>query len=1611
MDKWAREVESITGRHYGSFAYEGAPDAEHVVVIMGSAAVTMGETVRYLTHKHGRKVGVLKVRLFRPWLMERFLAALPETCTRIAVLDRVKEVGTLGEPLFTDVCATVQQANLQGIKIIGGRYGLGGKDFTPGMCLSVFENLAADPAKMKVRFTVGISDDLTKLSLPPCTEVDILPEGTVQCLFYGLGSDGTVGSNKTAIKMIAKNTPLDAQGYFEYDAKKSGGLTVSHLRFGPKNIRAPYLVKNADYIGIHKESYIDNYNLLRSLKKNGVVAINATFSPADVEQRLPAPMLKVLADQEARLFLVDGVKAGSVLKLGKRINMVMQTVFFKLANVMPFEKAVELLKKDIVEMYGKKGDEVVARNQAAVDRAVDFLVEIPVNPAWKTLSQGGSGAAQPHRGFHSNASLGSGSVASPRLGAPHALLGARRSLSGAKLARRGMTTAADIKKRTADFVREQVEPVNALEGNELPVSIFQPGGRVPVGTSASEKRNIALKIPRVDMDKCTQCNYCSLICPHASIRPFLFSPEDMEKAPESLKGGTRPAQGGGVLDKFQYRVQVSPLDCTGCELCVRLCPADALHFVEPKEAIEAEKPNWDFAISVPNHGEEVDKTTVKGSQFQQPLLEFSGACEGCGETPYVKLLTQLLGDRLVIANATGTPSQPKPPPPPSPARASLESFDLVRPTGCSSIWGASNPSFPYTTNARGEGPAWANSLFEDNAEFGLGMRRAFKQRRDALMIHVDDALEDAEVPVSDKLRKLLTQFSVMRHEDKADMLLPKGKSFYNELKYKILPLLLEEAGNHWKLQRLADQKDIFGRNSHWIIGGDGWAYDIGFGGLDHVLASEEHVHILCLDTEMYSNTGGQASKSTPRGAFAKFAESGKLTAKKDLGQYAMTYKNVYVASICVHVNHSQAIKAINEAEAYPGPSLIIAYSPCISHGFPMAESIDHCKQAVESGYWPLYRYNPQLRKDGNNPFQLDSKKVTGDLFKFLAHENRFAAIMRRDPALAEGHQARLKQQVVDRAAALNVLSADQLPASLQAAGLSDSVTVLYGSETGNAEEQAKSIYADVKARGLKATLSALDDFEFSELPEQSTVLVVISTCGQGEFPANSHKFWRALQDTTLPASHLQKVKFAVFGLGDSTYSLFCVAAEGIDVRLAELGATRLLPRGIGDDRDEDRFYTGWDNWTPQLWATMGAPAKPLVREIPRPAYEVSEASGEAEPAVSYDSLVPPGATPLELTVSQRLTPDDYDRNITHYSFKIRGTGVSYNCGDVLAIYPRNDKTEVAEFCAMVGLDPTTELTVSANVEARNAVPQELSLSQLFETVLDVFGKPNRRFFDSLALFATDPTEAAELEALTTDEGKERYRDLVDNFAHHADVLRAFPSARPPLAQLMNMIPSIKPRAYSIASAPLMHPDEIELCVVAVDWEVPSTGEKRHGQCTSYLTRCKTTDMIMCSVKPSSIVLPKDDMDPILMAGMGTGLAPWRALTQHRVMQHKAGKKVGPVVIYYGARKEATEYIYKEELQSYEAIGVLKMHTAFSRDQARKIYVQHRIAEDYKQVYEYLVEHNGAFFVCGSSRNVPEDIYAAMKEVMMKGGSMGEDDAEAALSSLKMDGRYTVEAWS
>ncbi len=917
-----KQVGELTGRQYSLFDYYGHPEADRVIVAMGSSCDTIEETIDYLMAQ-GEKVGLVKVRLYRPFSVEHFLAAVPKTVKKIAALDRTKEPGSIGEPLYEDVCTAFYGRDIRPV-IVGGRYGLGSKEFTPAMVKAVYDNLALDNPKN--HFTVGITDDVTNTSLEVKEALDAAPEGLIRCKFFGFGSDGTVGANKNTIKIIGDNTDMYVQGYFEYDSKKSGGVTISHLRFGRTPIKSRYLVDQADFIACHNPSYVGRYDLLAGIKEGGVFLLNSPWTVEEMETKLPASMKRTIAQKKLRFYNIDAVKIAQEIGLGPRINTVLQAAFFKIANVIPYEDAERYIKEAIRETYGRRGEKVVNMNFAAVDRGAQELVEIKYPAEWADAVD---------------------------------------------------EAAPAVEEDVPEFVRNVVYPVNALKGNELPVSAFAPDGTVPVGTTKYEKRGVAVSVPVWVPDNCIQCNQCSFVCPHAAIRPYVAEAKDLEGAPETFV--TKKAV-GKALAHLEYRIQVSPLDCQGCGVCVNVCPAKekALQMKPLAEVAEVEVANYNFADSLPYVEVDFNPETVKGSQFRKPLIEFSGACAGCGETPYIKVITQLFGDRMIIANATG----------------------------CSSIWGGSAPVCPYTTNHEGRGPAWANSLFEDNAEYGYGMALAVKQKR-AKLADAARALLDASV--SAELKEALQGWL-----DNMDD--PTLSRSFGEKITALLPDELAKADGDVKawLTDLQTFSDYFTKKSIWIVGGDGWAYDIGFGGLDHVLASGEDVNVLVFDTEVYSNTGGQSSKATPTAAVAKFAAAGKRVRKKDLGMMAMTYGYVYVATVGMGANMNQLMKALTEAERYKGPSLIIAYSPCINHGINMAYSQDQIKQAVECGYWPLYRYNPDLAKEGKNPFVLDSKEPNGKFREFLLTQVRYASLQRQFPEVAEELYAQAEAEAMSR---------------------------------------------------------------------------------------------------------------------------------------------------------------------------------------------------------------------------------------------------------------------------------------------------------------------------------------------------------------------------------------------------------------------------------------------------------------------------------------------------------------------------------------------------------------------------------------------------------------------
>ena len=905
VESYMKEITKLTGREYNCFDYYGAADAERVIVAMGSVTDLIEETVDYLNAK-GEKVGLIKVRLFRPFSNERLIKAMPKTVKKVAVLDRTKEPGAAGEPLYLEVKNAFYGLENAPV-IVGGRFGLGSKDTVPADIVAVYENLNKEDAKNG--FTLSIVDDVTNTSLEPVGDIDTTPEGTKACKFWGLGSDGTVGANKSAIKIIGDHTDMYAQGYFAYDSKKSGGVTISHLRFGKQPIKSPYLINKADFVACHNQSYVNKYFVLDGLKKNGTFLLNTIWTPEEVAEHLPASYKRFLAENNIKFYTLNAVKIAQEVGLGGRINMIMQSAFFKLANIIPVEDAVKYLKDAVVTSYGKKGEKVVNMNHAAIDKGIDAIVEITVPAEWANAKD----------------------------------------------------EVVEAKEVPA-FIKNIVEPMNRLEGDKLPVSAFNgmEDGTFEPATAAYEKRGIGINIPEWIADNCIQCNQCAYVCPHATIRPFLLTEEEAKNAPASTK--LVAAKALKTEEPMQFTMAVSTLDCTGCGNCAQVCPAKEKALVmKPQHTQEDQIEAWDYCVNdVAPKKNPMNKNTVKGSQFEQPLFEFSGACAGCGETPYAKLITQLFGDRMMIANATG----------------------------CSSIWGGSAPSTPYTTNHNGHGPAWANSLFEDNAEFGLGMFLGVKAIRERL---VDLAGKAIEAGVKPEAKEALEAWiaEVDNGEgtrDRADAVVAALQGETNEFAKEILK-----------------DQDYLAKRSQWIFGGDGWAYDIGYGGVDHVLASGEDVNILVMDTEIYSNTGGQASKSTPTAAIAKFAAAGKRTKKKDLGMMAMSYGYVYVAQIAMGADKNQTLKAIAEAEAYKGPSLIIAYAPCISHGLKagMGNSQLEEKRAVECGYWAMYRFNPMLKETGKNPFSLDSKEPTGDFREFIMGEVRYAALAKAFPEAAE----------------------------------------------------------------------------------------------------------------------------------------------------------------------------------------------------------------------------------------------------------------------------------------------------------------------------------------------------------------------------------------------------------------------------------------------------------------------------------------------------------------------------------------------------------------------------------------------------------------------------------
>ena len=1529
------DVAKVIGRQYETMQYVGHPDAEYVVVAMGSGCSTIEELMKF---DKNEKYGMIKIHLYRPWDAKKFLSLLPPSAKKIAILDRTKEQTSLGEPLFLDVCATLQTVG-NTIKVVGGRYGLGSKEFTPAMARAVFANLK-QPNPIQ-SFSVGIEDDVTHRSIAVGPEPDVAVPGTRQCLFWGMGSDGTVSANKNAIKLIADNTDLFVQAYFAYDSKKAGGCTISHMRFGPQPIDAPYAIQTADYIACSQRTWPHKFPnvMLETLKDGGAAVFNsASKTAAEFAEEMPQAILNQIGAKQAQVYTIDANKVARENGLGRHTNNVLASVFFKLSGVLPFEEAETLLKQSMRKAYAAKGEELVQRNLKAVDAAIANLVKIEVPFAkWATLEK-----------------------------------------------------IEPVDPNRPEFCTKIMDPLNALEGNRLPVSAFDPRGHSPPATTQYEKRGIALTVPIVDMDKCTQCNKCSMICPHAAIRPFLISQLEADMAPAQFD--MRVAKGGNDVAGMMFRIQVAPEDCTGCEACSWACPDDALTMTPLPDVIAEERANWTFAANLPDRGYMVDKNTVKGSQFQKPMVEFSGACEGCGETPYGKLVTQLFGDRMVIANASG----------------------------CSSVWAGTSAFSPLAVNAQGQGPAWGRSLFEDAAEYGLGMARAIQSRRENLALKLEELVADEEY------KPLL---SVELAQSINEWIKGQDDPVVCQEKFNEIPRLISLGGEKLNalpiVNEILEAKDLLPKISPWIWGGDGWAYDIGFGGLDHVLASTTNLNVLVMDTEGYSNTGGQISKATNFGAVQKFAPTGYRRAKKDLGAIAMAYEDVYVGSIAIGADYAQSVKTLIEAEAYKGASLILCYSPCIEHKilFPrgLSRLAEEMKKAVDSGYWTLYRFNPALvGVPGASPFTLDSKRLSMTMNDFTKLENRFQILHRTHPEVATSLSKQLQTWADERINRLKWLEARYKPLA-EAGADAVPLQILVGSDTGNTTELANRMADLCRSRKFAVSLYELDEVSPEMLQSMNNVVVLCSTAGEGEMPNNAHAFWENISDANLAPDFLKGVEISVFGLGDTGYRHFNAAALNIEKRLVSLGASKKQETGLGNDKDEDKYETAFSAWLPDFMQIQKAPESATEKEIPTPLVALEPVENQEQ--VHYVQVQPPKTKMLTLEKNVRITPSDYNRIIRHLVFDVQGKDFSYLLGDALTVYPNNDPTTVGEFLNWYGADTTTTFDIKGlkPLDARRAQSfrHHMTTTQLFGEVVDILGRPNKNFYKQLRKFASDPKEQAELDLLVseTPEGTAKYSALASEAVNYADVLRMFPSAKPSIEHLVSLIPCIKPRLYSIASSQRLINDKVELAIVILDWKTPG-GKARRGLSTNYIDRIATDNLpsgtiftVPCSVTPGTFAFPASLMQPYVMTGLGTGLAPFRAFVQERAYFKRKGEACGPMWLFYGCRYKAKDYIFGDELEAYHKEGVLtELRPAFSRDQKEKIYVQHRMIEAKDRLYEDLITKNGYFYLCGQAGQLERDVRAALVEAFRHGEKSSEEAALKKFEEFDESGRYCTELY-
>lgn len=1579
ITKALSDFQQVTGRAYKPFEYHyyGTCQPRVAIITMGSSVAVANSTLRATRNEQACLIGV---RMFRPWNAEWFVKAIPDSIQRIAVLDRTREGGAQGEPLYLDVCTSLMQQGRGHLLVAGGRYGLGSKDFTPRMVMAVVQNLLRkNVSDIQRPFTVGIKDDVTNLSLPLGRHVDVFDPSVTQCVFWGFGSDGTVGANKEAIKIIGNyHEKMSVQGYFEYDAKKSSGWTMSHLRFSPiSEIEAPFRVEDsqAGYVACHNESYVqtNKFDVVKFLKRRGTFFLNTTVASLDdpkerikaLEGLVDPKLLRQLAMKNARFYIMDAASLAKRFGLAGRINMICMCAFFRLSGVIPLADAVALLKAAIHKNYSYKGDAVVQKNIDLLDAVVNdpkYMLQVEIPSSWRSFTAAAASVD-----------------------------------NEPAYTKRHIALMEDGK--TRKFLDEIAGPMARLDGDEIPVSKFLDnnllGGVMITGTTKFEKRNPnpSHLIPEWVADSCTQCNQCVFVCPHAAIRPFVMTKEEVAAAPFPKEFEVVKAVGSEFAGK-KYALRVSPLDCTGCNACVEICPETpkALKMRNIDVKLESNKQNWDYAYELPDRGDLTTKLTVRGSQFQTPLMEFSGACAGCGETPYFKLLTQLFGERMIIANATG----------------------------CSTIWGGSFPSNPYTVSKKtGRGPAWANSLFEDNAEFGLGMFSAMKHRRARLVQSVQDYVHKLDLLANEgkndhekALEALLLDWLEVKEEksEKPSLLYDKMKPHFKALhpegshgdETKDDSELICSQDKDALLYKIWSDRDMFPKVSQWITGGDGWAYDIGFGGLDHVQAFEANdVNVLVVDTEMYSNTGGQASKSTPAGATVKFAAGGKTQRKKNIGELFMTYEHVYVASVAIH-NQAQVLQAFIEADRHNGPSIIVAYAPCIQHGVRpqgLNDMIDESKFAVDSGYWPLYRYNPEIAKEGKNPFILDSKKLRKDVSAFLQRESRFLNLQKNYPEIAGDLFAQMNADVHHRMEHLN-----QLAQGYKAFDHPDeaSVKVLYASETGTAARVARD-FAD--ACTLSHTADAMDDVDLDDI-DGSTVVFIIATCGQGAMPQNGKNFYKSLCERKEPFK--EGTRFMVMGLGDSSYFFFCKAAKDVEDRMLACGAKKMLGMGYGDDSEEEGMEGGLHNWLDQVWPALEVPPPvevphitPLKVDFSKRAVNHAQTDRHSLEQYFYSDAVQAVSVPI--LSNKKMCSEEYDRDFRTIRISCSGSNrtLSYELGDALDIFPQNDSDKVAAFLHEYShdFDERTVVTLHAY-----GIDGDISLGALFTSVLDLFGKPSMHFMQQLATFETDKEEKKTMldPAFLKKAGKETGITV-------ADVLLRFKKAVPPLPALLAIIPTIKPRAYSIASAPLVSENVIELLVLIDTWWCDEG--MKYGLNCDMLRKRVEGDHLWCRIKAGSMD-PPEPSQPVICAGIGSGLAPHMAFLRDHVRAAQSGEEVGPFSLYFGNRKRAEEYLYQNELEAYaETYDWFHLHAAFSRDDPKKkVYVQDLVAKT-DDARLLLRERPGMLYICGN-RNLPKPMQSAMIQSFTQHSKDAEEvrKATADVEDMYIHGRAQQEVW-